>query len=100
MEIRMLNQQELLPSLHLVWEVFAEDVAPQYTPEGVREFQNFIKYEQLFPRFQRGEIIFFGAYEGAELCGTLALMSDGHLALFYVRKNWHITIAYVLESGR
>ncbi len=88
MEIRMLNQQELLPSLHLVWEVFAEDVAPQYTPEGVREFQNFIKYEQLFPRFQRGDIIFFGAYEGAELCGTLALMSDGHLALFYVRKNW------------
>lgn len=88
MEIRILNQQEILPALHLVWEVFAEDIAPQYTPEGVAEFQNFIKYEHLLPMIQNGGITFFGACEGSELCGTLALMSDGHMALFFVRKAW------------
>ena len=25
MEIRLLSQQELLPALHLVWEVFAQE---------------------------------------------------------------------------
>lgn len=49
MDIRILNEQEILPALHLVWEVFAADTAPQYTPEGVGEFQNFIKYEQILP---------------------------------------------------
>ena len=88
MEIRILNQQEILPALHLVWEVFAEETAPRYTPEGVAEFQKFIKYENLLPMLQSGGIIFFVAYEGPELTGTLALMSDGHIALFFVRKNW------------
>ena len=81
MEIRILNQQEILPALHLVWEVFAEETAPRYTPEGVAEFQKFIKYENLLPMLQSGGIIFFVAYEGPELTGTLALMSDGHIAL-------------------
>ena len=42
MDIRILNEQEILPALHLVWEVFAADTAPQYTPEGVGDFQYFI----------------------------------------------------------
>lgn len=88
MEIRILNQQEILPALHLVWEVFAEEVAPQYTPEGVAEFQDFIKYEHLLPMIQNGGISFFGAFEGPELCGTLGLLADGHIALFFVRRHW------------
>ena len=43
MEIRILMQQEILEALHLTWDVFAEDVAPAYTPEGVAQFQEFIK---------------------------------------------------------
>ena len=31
MEVRILQKSELLPALHLVWEVFVEDVAPSYT---------------------------------------------------------------------
>lgn len=88
MEIRILNQQEILPALHLVWEVFAEDNASQYTPEGVAKFQDYIKYEHLLPVIQNGGITFFGAFEGPELCGTMGLLSDGHIALFFVRKNW------------
>ena len=60
MEVRMLRKPELLPALHLVWEVFAEDIAHTYTPEGVAEFQGFIKYENMLPQMLDGRILYFG----------------------------------------
>ena len=39
MFVRILEAQEILPALHLVWDVFAADVAPYYEPAGVAEFQ-------------------------------------------------------------
>lgn len=86
-EIRMLQKQELLPALHLVWDVFAEDIAPLYTPDGVAEFQKFIKYENMLPMFERQEIIFFGAFDNGELCGIMAVKSTGHICLFFVKKE-------------
>ncbi len=88
MEIRMLQLPELLPALHLVWEVFAEDIAPECTPEGVASFQRFIKYDYISEVWQRGNLVFFGAYEEGEMCGTLAIRPDGHIALFFVKKQW------------
>lgn len=87
MEIRMLKQPELLPALHLVWEVYADTIAPKTSPEGVASFQKFIKYDYISQVWQRGELIFFGAYENGELLGTLALRPDGHIALFFVAKE-------------
>ena len=88
MEIRMLQQYELLPALHLVWDVFADEIAPSYTPEGVAEFQKFIKYDNIYTMCQRREIFFFGAFQGTELCGTIAVKNDGHISLFFVRKQY------------
>lgn len=87
MEVRILQRSELLPALHLVWEVFAEDVAPSYTPEGVAEFQKFIKYDNMRGMTERSEVIFFGAFEGADLCGVMAVKAIGHICLFYVKKD-------------
>ncbi len=87
MEIRMLQQPELLPALRLVWEVYADTIAPASTPEGVASFQKFIKYDYISQLWQRGQLVFFGAFEGGELCGTLAIRPDGHIALFFVNKE-------------
>ncbi|MEI3219434.1 MAG: hypothetical protein V8S08_07355 [Lachnoclostridium sp.] len=67
MFVRILEEQDILPALHLTWEVFAADVAPTYPPEGVAEFQKFIKYENILPLVRNGEMVFFGAWEGQEL---------------------------------
>lgn len=88
MEIRRLGQPELLAALHLTWEVFADEIAPTISPEGVASFQKFIKYDYISQVWQRGNLIFFGAYEGGELCGTLALRPDGHIVLFFVKKQY------------
>lgn len=107
MNIRMLQESELLPALHLVWEVFAEEIAPLYTPEGVFEFQKFIKYENIFPMYQRRELIFFGSYDDStRLSGVIAVkapterheipgegtygqepIKEAHISLFFVRKD-------------
>ena len=87
MEVRILQKQEILPALHLVWEVFAEDVAPSYPPEGVAEFQKFIKYDNILSLWQKQEIIFFGAFENETLCGTIAVKRAGHICLFFVKKG-------------
>lgn len=88
MEIRRLGQTELLPALHLVWEVFADEIAPTASPEGVASFQKFIKYDYISQVWARGNLIFFGAYEDGILIGTLALRPDGHIALFFVKKQY------------
>lgn len=101
MNIRILQEQELLPALHLVWDVFAQDVAPSYTPEGVGEFQNYIKYDNIYPMYRNRQLIFFGAFdETNRLRGVIAVNPPGvkpsnegtyslevHISLFYVRKD-------------
>lgn len=91
MKIKRLQQEEILEALHLVWEVFAEDIAPSYTLQGVEAFQKFIKLENFMPRVISGEITVFGAVqegEQASLSGMIAVQSDGHIPLFFVRKNY------------
>lgn len=88
MFVRMLEQQELLPALHLVWEVFVQDVAPAYVPEGVAEFQDFIKYDNISRKYQQKELYFFGVMEQNALRGVAALGSNGQIALFFVKKEY------------
>ncbi|MDY5987825.1 MAG: GNAT family N-acetyltransferase [Lachnoclostridium sp.] len=86
--VRLLEETEILPALHLVWEVFARDVAPGYTPEGVGEFQKFIRYDGIIPMVKRKELTFFGAWKGETLCGVGAVRRKGHISLFFVKKEW------------
>lgn len=88
MEIRILQQPELLPALHLVWEVFVDEIAPETSPEGVASFQKFITYDYIRGLWQRGTLVFFGSYDEETLCGTLALRPDGHVALFFVKRQY------------
>jgi predicted GNAT family N-acyltransferase len=97
----MLREQEILPALHLVWDVFVESVAPAYTPEGVAKFQQYIKYDHIAPMYKSGELVCFGAFDdGGQLCGVIALEAPGTentaqgtysmdvlLRLFFVKKE-------------
>ena len=86
MNIRKIQIQELLPALHLAAEVFAEDVAPAYTDEGVGRFHEFISYDSFREMFERQEVTIFGAFEGVQICGMIAVTNNGHISLFFVRK--------------
>lgn len=88
MDIRILKQEELLPALHMVWDVYAQDVIPVSTPEAIKSFQEYIRYENIITAVQRGGLTIFGAFEESELCGTIAITSEGRLMLFFVKKQW------------
>ena len=79
MNIRKIQIQELLPALHLAAEVFAEDVAPAYTDEGVGRFHEFISYDSFREMFERQEVTIFGAFEGVQICGMIAVTNNGHI---------------------
>ena len=77
MNIRKIQIQELLPALHLAAEVFAEDVASAYTDEGVGRFHEFISYDSFREMFERQEVTIFGAFEGVQICGMIAVTNSG-----------------------
>lgn len=87
MFVKTISENEILPALHLVWEVYASDAAPLQMPEAVYRFQDFIRYENILPRIRRGDITLFGAWEGQELCGVSGIDRGGDILLLYVRKN-------------
>lgn len=87
LEIRRLKEEELGSALKLVWEVFEKEIKPSYTEEGVQEFLGFIDYNFMKDLFDRGELIFWGAFE-EELIGTVAVRKDGHISLFFVKNEY------------
>lgn len=88
MMIRKLEGQEILDGLHLVWEVFARDVAPLYTAEGVASFQDYIRYPNIEQKMQTEGLVMFGAFEGAEMRGAGAVLPTGHIPLLFVKKEY------------
>ena len=88
MIIRRLEGQEVLDALHLVWEVFAQDVAPLYTAEGVASFQDFIRYPNIEKKMQAEGLALFGAFEGPQMLGAGGILPTGHIALLFVRREY------------
>lgn len=87
LEIRRLKEEELGIALQLIWEVFEREIKPSYTEEGVQEFLKFIDYNFIKERYDKGEFIFWGAFE-EELIGTVAVRPDGHICLFFVKNEY------------
>lgn len=87
LEIRRIKEEELGKALTLVWEVFQDEIASSYTEEGVREFLKFIEYNHMRELYTNKELIFWGAFE-EELIGTVAVRNDGHISLFFVKKEY------------
>jgi ribosomal protein S18 acetylase RimI-like enzyme len=73
----------------LVWEVFAEFEAPEYSDEGINTFKEFIKPEALRQRVTNGDYQIYCCFNEAELVGVLALRDRTHISLLFVKKNYH-----------
>lgn len=87
LEIRRIKEDELGKALTLVWDVFQKEIASSYTEEGVNEFLKFIDFNYMKDLYTKGELIFWGAFE-EELIGTMAVRTDGHISLFFVKNEY------------
>ncbi len=85
MLVRILEEHEVPEALALVWEVFSEFEAPEYSEEGVLSFR-----QTLFSEEFKQIIVMYGAFEGDKLVGVAATRNRGtHIALFFVLPQYH-----------
>jgi Acetyltransferases len=85
MTIRNLNYEELKGALPLIYNVFCEYEAPNYSEEAKHMFKNAI-----FDEDYLATLIAYGAYDNDTLVGVLATKNnDSHVALFFVDGAYH-----------
>ena len=83
--IRGIKQGEIERALCLVWKVFQEYEAPDYTKEGIEEF-----YKNIHDENYLSKLCWYGAFIQEELVGIIATRSEGtHIALFFVDGKYH-----------
>jgi GNAT superfamily N-acetyltransferase len=87
--IQLLGREDIAPAMALVWRVFSEFEAPEYSAEGVDTFRAFIEPEAINHMKDAGELRLWGAFAGGELRGVLALRGEAHISLFFVEKEYH-----------
>ncbi len=83
--IKSLSKADIETALNLVWKVFLEFEAPDYTQEGIDEF-----YRSIHDEDYLAALSLYGAFMNEELVGIIATRSGGkHIALFFVDGKYH-----------
>lgn len=84
-DIRKLNPNETEPAMDLVWKVFLQYEAPDYSEAGVEEFHRSIR-----DRAFLSSLCLYGAFVSDQLAGLIATRREGtHIALFFVDGAYH-----------
>ena len=73
----------------MVWKVFAEFEAPEYSAEGIQEFRNFIAIEAVMQRLNHKEMLLWACFEDGKVIGVIASRPPCHIALLFVDKAHH-----------
>jgi ribosomal protein S18 acetylase RimI-like enzyme len=73
----------------MVWEVFSEFEAPDYTSEGVDTFKEFIVPEILADKIRNKYFTVYCCLDNDSLVGVLALRDTTHISLLFVKKMYH-----------
>lgn len=82
--VRRLTADELPSALSLIWDVFCEFDAPLYTEEGVRQFRKALNDGE-----RNKTLNFYGAFDGDDLVGVIAVRKPQHIGFFFVRSDHH-----------
>lgn len=87
--IRRLKNDELDAAFTLIWTVFKEFVAPDYTDEGIACFYDqFIDNRDFRNKFISGFHIMNGAFDDCRLVGVLSISKNAHISCVFVDENY------------
>ncbi|MCI9314857.1 MAG: GNAT family N-acetyltransferase [Lachnospiraceae bacterium] len=73
----------------LAWKTFLRFEADIYSPEGVRNFQNFITDSTLYRMFVMGAYQMFVALDRNKIVGMITLRNSTHISLLFVDEAYH-----------
>ncbi len=84
-ESRHLKRTEWEMAMQLAWDTFLVYEAPEYSEEGVKNFHDFVKGDELRNMFILGEYRTWGAFDE----------NDVIVGILGIRKHWHISLLFV-----
>lgn len=86
--IRPLKENEWEMAMQLAWDTFLIYEAPEYTREGIRNFQSFVKDPRLKEMFMNGDFQATGAFNENTIIGILGTRGQ-HISLLFVEPQYH-----------
>lgn len=88
--VRPLKMKEWDFAMQLAWDTFLVYEAPEYSREGVRNFHEFVKGEELKNMFALGEYMAWGAFDEEDvMTGVLGIRKHWHISLLFVEPSLH-----------
>lgn len=89
-QIKLIDKTELDKGFALIWDVFREFVAPDYTEEGIKTFyEQFIIGAKFRDKFNTGAEVMYGAYVEDKLVGVLSISQYNTVSCVFVAKEYH-----------
>lgn len=88
-QIRNAYREEWQDAMALAWKTFLRFEADVYSPEGVKNFENFITDSTLYRMFVMGAYQLFVAVEHSRLVGMITLRDTTHISLLFVDEAYH-----------
>lgn len=88
-QIRSAYRGEWQDAMALAWKTFLRFEADVYSPEGVKNFENFITDSTLHRMFVMGVYQLFVAVENGKIVGMATLRELSHISLLFVEETHH-----------
>lgn len=87
--VRAAYHNEWSMAMELAWKTFLKFEAPEYPPEGVRSFHDFITDDMLHKMYLMGSYQMFAAFDKDRMIGMITMRDEGHISLLFVDENYH-----------
>lgn len=87
--VRAAYRDEWQEAMGLAWRTFLKFEAPEYSPEGVRSFNDFITDSTLHKMFLLGSYQMFVACMDGKMVGMITLRNESHISLLFVDERYH-----------
>ena len=88
-QVRSAYRNEWQDAMALAWKTFLRFEADVYSPEGVRNFENFITDSTLYRMFVMGTYQLFVALDRDKIVGMITLRDSTHISLLFVDEAYH-----------
>lgn len=88
-EIRPALLTEWDEAMQLAWDTFCDYLAKDYTPEGIRNFKDFVTDEPLKRMFVAGQYILYCAFVNHQMVGVVSVRERAHISLLFVDGTYH-----------
>lgn len=88
-QIRWAEAEDWTPAMNMIWKTFLKFEGDVYTPEGVRNFLDFITDEALFHSFLKGRYLLMVAVDKEQIVGAASVRDGHHLSLLFVDERYH-----------